>query len=175
MGNPSKIASFETRPASVHANEFGTARRATPAAQAAPAPAPAAPAAPVPLHDAVKGRLAAAGDVLWRVGQPVGLAALKGGSGSWDDVVHERTDHGAWDRGRPPLSAPTAAELSALDEVFDWLLWLTEEERPIVFARMCGVSYRKLSRRDPKRRSYRTLQRIYESGITRIVTNLHPA
>jgi hypothetical protein len=163
---------FESRIATLHGNEFGSYRHAVPTpAPARPTPAPSRPHAS-PARAEIKQRLEDAGVVLYLLPEDAVVRALRGGSVSWPQVLHERADHGAWDRAEARPATPTAAELSALDRVFDWLLCLDGEQRRVVSARMCGVSYRKISATDRKRRSYRTLARIYEAAITAIENHL---
>ena len=163
--------SYSTRRAAIQPNEFGDDRHAVPAPPLlAPTPPPAPPVPP--LRDRIIARLTAAGEVLWRCGLPVNLKALQGGTGSWVDVLHDRHDHGAWERGEVCIVRPTAAGLSALDTVFDWLLWLPPEERSVVFARMCGYSFRKIALVDSKRRSRTKVQRVFDQGIRRIEDRL---
>lgn len=46
--------------------------------------------------------------------------------------------------GKNRLPPPGPAQISRLDEVLEWVLWLNEEERKLVWARALGLSWRSL-------------------------------
>jgi hypothetical protein len=64
----------------------------------------------------------------------------------------------------------TPQEISAMDEVLNWLFILTPEERRIVWARACNLSWRRMEDHDG--RSHVTLRKIYIRGLTSIALAL---
>lgn len=115
----------------------------------------------------IKARLKAAGETLRKIERPRELRGLAGEVASWPAIRHELNDEGNWSTRRVKIR-PTAAELSELDEVLVWLLWLDADTRPVVFGQMLGISYRKLSALDPKRRSKSTMAKVFQAGVLRI-------
>lgn len=63
---------------------------------------------------------------------------------AWPDIVR-RVFHDAPKDLVVRVAVPPAAEITEMDEALQWLHWLTERERRIVWARACLVSLRKLA------------------------------
>ena len=89
----------------------------------------------------------------------------------WPDVVRSTPE--SWlarpyDTNSPYKSTPQ--EISAMDEVLNWLFMLTPDERRIVWARACNLPWRALEDRDG--RSHVTLRKIYLRGLTSIALAL---
>lgn len=123
------------------------------------------------IRKVVKARLKDAGGVLVRCPQPPELSKLYGAGGSWPQIIHSRNDQGAWRGVRLCPTPPTAEEISRMEEVLGWLLWLDDGPRPIVFACMF-FGFRKVARRGQKRCSHETVRRTYERGISIIAGRL---
>ena len=69
----------------------------------------------------------------------------------WPDVVHDWLSYdGAWAKDRqknavntPAIPSPDA--IDRMDQALQWLLWVPELSRRVVFSRAVGVSWRALS------------------------------
>ena len=68
-------------------------------------------------------------------------------------------------------AAPTPAKISRADEAVQWLFWLSDRERKIVWARACRISWRRLAAMDG--RSHPTLRKIFAGGLDAILRNLN--
>lgn len=89
----------------------------------------------------------------------------------WPDVVRSTPE--SWlarpyQNNTPHKSTPR--EISAMDEVLNWLFILTPEERRIVWARACSISWRALEDHDG--RSHVTLRKIHRRGLASIALAL---
>ncbi len=85
----------------------------------------------------------------------------------WPDVVRSTPE--SWLARPYQNTSPhksTPQDISAMDEVLNWLFILTPEERRIVWARACNIPWRALEDRDG--RSHVTLRKIYIRGLTSI-------
>ena len=128
----------------LQANEFGPSRKAT----VIPAPPPEPEVNPLEglneLENYVALRLREAGDVLRRM--PGG-----GGQPSGEDREF-------------PL--PTAEEVDRMDEVIgDWMCWLkgSGHERVVAW-HIAGFSFRKMTKKDPHRRSHEGLRKALHAA-----------
>jgi hypothetical protein len=111
--------------------------------------------------------LAEAADTLRRLPRPM----LHGRLTCWPDVIRSAAElyHAeAHARNRPPAPAPDA--ISRMDQALVWLLPLDLEERRILWARACGIPWRRLE--DADGRSHVTLRKIHRRGIERIMRRL---
>jgi hypothetical protein len=91
---------------------------------------------------------------------------------AWPDVVTstlEAYGYAAPRRGRPPAPEPQA--IRRLDETLGWLLWLDEEARRLVWARACGITWRRIEDRDG--RCERTLRTRMAEAIALIQRRLN--
>ena len=89
----------------------------------------------------------------------------------WPDVVRSTPE--SWLARPYQTHAPhksTPQEISAMDEVLNWLFILTPEERRIVWARACNIPWRALEDHDG--RSHVTLRKIHVRGLTSIALAL---
>jgi len=89
----------------------------------------------------------------------------------WPDVVRSTPE--SWlarpyQNNTPHKSTPR--EISAMDEVLNWLFILTPEERRIVWARACNIPWRALEDHDG--RSHVTLRKIHRRGLASIALAL---
>jgi hypothetical protein len=89
----------------------------------------------------------------------------------WPDVVRSTPE--SWlarpyQRSRPHIN--TAQEISAMDEVLNWLFILKREERRIVWARACQIPWRALEDQDG--RSHVTLRKIHTNALKSIALAL---
>lgn len=118
----------------------------------------------------VKGRLEEAAETLRAMAlsgrdRPTRLGAR------WPDVVRQSCE--AYGYGevqvRPPAPAP--ASISRADEAVTWLLWLSDAERKISWARASGVTWRRLE--DIDGRSHVTLRKIQSSALECICRHLN--
>ncbi|UUX51793.1 DUF6362 family protein [Nisaea acidiphila] len=84
---------------------------------------------------------------------------------AWPDVVRNSAPYqSAPKRTRP--AAPSPAAIDRLDESLHWMFACSPEQRRIVWARACGVPWRKLE--DIDGRSHVTLRRIEDQGVSAI-------
>ena len=69
----------------------------------------------------------------------------------WPDVIHDWLAYdGAWAKDRQKEAVNTAAipspeAIDRMDQALQWLLWVPELSRRVVFSRAVGVSWRALS------------------------------
>ncbi len=91
----------------------------------------------------------------------------------WPDVVRQSCEAYGYDevRVRPP--APPPARISRADEAVIWLLWLTDAERRVSWARASGITWRRLE--DIDGRSHVTLRNIQSSALECICKHLNAA
>ncbi len=123
----------------------------------------------------VRSRLAEAADTLRRLPIPRGGFPARLRS-HWPEVVQESFE--AWiasGRDRPFLcpAAPSPQAIDRLDQTLPWLNLLDRGERRIVWARSCGLPWRRLE--DIDGRSDRTLRSVYGQAIDRLVSRLNAA
>src|SRR5579859_1902500 len=102
----------------------------------------------------VTGFLSEASDTLKRLplsnGAPARLKAW------WPDIVRSAAESYGHAPAKMRPAAPEPSAIARLDGVTDWLFWITEDARRIVWARANGVSWPAIARMD--RRSERTLR-----------------
>lgn len=113
----------------------------------------------------IKRHLKEAADTLHRLPRAYAKPRLS----AWPDVV--RNSHSlesATGRTRP--AAPSPAAIDRLDESLAWMFACDPEQRKIVWARACGVPWRKLE--DIDGRSHVTLRRIEDRGLAAIRVRL---
>src|SRR5262249_49930453 len=117
----------------------------------------------------IKRRLAEAADVLRRLS----MNGLKPGRlrSHWPEVVHQAEEAYGWTAARTRPPRPSPAEITRMDETITWLLLIDAELRKIVWARACGLSWRKLE--DIDGRSIRTLQNMHGNALDRLKRLLH--
>ncbi len=91
----------------------------------------------------------------------------------WPDVVRQSCEAYGYSevRVRPP--APPPARISRADEAVTWLLWLTDAERRVSWARASGITWRRLE--DIDGRSHVTLRKIQSSALECICKHLNAA
>ncbi|MFN5588463.1 MAG: DUF6362 family protein [Holosporales bacterium] len=124
------------------------------------------PANPLQLwtHERVREHLSEAADTLRRLPSNFGAKRLT----FWPDVVH--TSYEIWlaeAHARNKVTPPHPAAISRMDTALTWLLPLNTEQRRILWARSCGVSWRRLEQTDG--RSHTTLRKIYAAGLDHVV------
>ncbi|MCH8092939.1 MAG: hypothetical protein IIC57_11415, partial [Proteobacteria bacterium] len=90
---------------------------------------------------------------------------------AWPDVVHDAIVAYGYAPVRMRPAAPTPAKISRADEAVQWLFWLSDRERKIVWARACRISWRRLAAIDG--RSHPTLRKIFAGGLDAILRNLN--
>lgn len=119
----------------------------------------------------IKARLRASGQVLKRIPSPRELGGLRGGNGSWPNIVHTIQDWGAYTAKAQRPARPTARELDDLDEVLGWLLRLDEENRTVAHACMV-TSLRKAAAADPRGRSHVAMDKAFDRACAAILEHL---
>jgi hypothetical protein len=128
-----------------------------------------------PLIEAVEARFAEAADTLRRLPRE-DLRFLGDVVSSWPPVLYEKADW--WVGGGPDVrlrrSPATRRAIDQLDEVLDWLFWLTPDERWVIMARAAGASWRRMARwrRPGQVRSHEGLRRIHRDAMTRVTLRL---
>lgn len=122
----------------------------------------------------VRYRLAEAAETLRRLpmpanGRPANEVHALGAH--WPEVVTATVEAYGRERVRmrPPAPAPDA--IRRLDEALGWLLWLDEDARRLVWARACGVTWRRLQERDG--RCHVTLGRAVKTALSVIAARLN--
>lgn len=91
----------------------------------------------------------------------------------WPDVVRQSCEAYGYNevRVRPP--APPPARISRAEEAVTWLLWLTDAERRVSWARASAITWRRLE--DIDGRSHVTLRKIQSSALECICKLLNAA
>lgn len=115
----------------------------------------------VPDPQWIKECLKEAADTLRRLPRAYAKPRLTG----WPDVVRNSMAH-EFSPGRTRPAAPSPAAIDRLDESLHWMFACSSEQRKIVWARACGVPWRKLE--DIDGRSHVTLRRIEDQGLSAI-------
>jgi hypothetical protein len=122
----------------------------------------------VPDPKWIKECLKEAADTLRRLPRAYAKPRLTG----WPDVVRNSLAH-EFAPGRTRPAAPSPAAIDRLDESLHWMFACSPEQRKIVWARACGVPWRKLE--DIDGRSHVTLRRIEDQGLSAIRERLRSA
>lgn len=164
----------------VEANEFGKYRRAR--------PAPAIEARKLVqqkrctrgLEHMVEARIMRAGPTLRLLPLPQEVRGLTRVCRTWPDLrrsfaellEQEREARNRRERMRKPRLLPTPEQLSELDECLQWILWCDEEARPIIFAKMLGLGFRRIAAFDARGRSHEMVRKVYKHAITCISDRL---
>ncbi|MFN4281182.1 MAG: DUF6362 family protein [Alphaproteobacteria bacterium] len=89
----------------------------------------------------------------------------------WPEVVRGALDAYGFTPQRPRVAAPSPAAIDRADETVAWLLWMSAEERRIVWARACKIAWRKLE--DLDGRSHTTLRKVRVAGLDAILARLN--
>jgi hypothetical protein len=85
----------------------------------------------------------------------------------WPEVVRSSAELFMGEKhARNRLSPPEPAAIDRMDVVLTWLLPLSVDQRRILWARACGVAWRRLE--DMDGRSHVTLRKIYNEGLAAI-------
>lgn len=89
----------------------------------------------------------------------------------WPEVVQSALNAYGFTPQRPRVPAPQPAAIDRADETVQWLLWMTAEQRRVVWARACKVAWRKLE--DLDGRSHTTLRKVRAAGLEAILARLN--
>jgi Domain of unknown function (DUF6362) len=90
---------------------------------------------------------------------------------SWPEVVRSSAELFSGEKhARNRLSPPTPDAIDRMDAVLVWLLPLAIDQRRMLWARACGVPWRRLE--DMDGRSHVTLRKIYNAGLAAILQRL---
>lgn len=118
----------------------------------------------------VKTLLKEAADTLRRLPMPRIRAAVT----KWPDVVQDTVEALYTTGERPRLAAPMPAAIDRMELCLVWLLACSIEQRRVIWARACGVPWRRLE--DMDGRSHVTLRKIEDQGLRMIMRYLraHP-
>lgn len=116
--------------------------------------------------ETIKAMLKEAADTLRRLPRAHARARLS----RWPDVVRSSVETFGGETGRTRLAAPSPAAIDRLDETLTWMFACTPEQRKVIWARACGVPWRRLE--DIDGRSHVTLRRIEDSGLREIYKRL---
>jgi hypothetical protein len=98
----------------------------------------------------------------------------RSGSGrAWPEIVRDFYDCYGYHDPTPPRIAPTAKQISEMDEVLGWIVWLAQHEGPttarVVWAVAAGGSFRKVARLSGIK-SHHTVKAYFIKGLYGIVT-----
>lgn len=89
---------------------------------------------------------------------------------AWPDIVR-RVFHDTPKDLVVSAAVPPAAEITAMDEALLWLHWLNNQERKLIWARACRVTWRKLEAVDG--RSRETLRKRHHEALITIAAHLN--
>lgn len=123
---------------------------------------------------AIKTQLRNTGVVLCRRKLPPQTRRLLDKVSSNPDVVRDWYDYTISRIQSVKLTVPTTREVTELDECLRWLLWLSDDERRVVFAQMLGIGFRRLAYLDRKERSKSTLARVFDEAVEKILQWVAP-
>jgi len=118
--------------------------------------------------DEVAAYLIEAADTLRRLPR----VRLESKQSSWPDVV--RTASELWvgePHAKNRTAPPSPRAIDRMDVVLTWLLPLSFEQRRILWARSCGIPWRKLE--DIDGRSHVTLRKVYNEGLDTLLRLLN--
>jgi hypothetical protein len=113
-------------------------------------------------EETVKAWLREAADTLKRLPR----ADLRPRLTLWPEVVRSAAEVAMLEPSRLRRAAPAPAAIDRLDKVLSWLLACDEEARRMVWARACGISWRRLE--DIDGRSHMTLRKVEDRGLRSI-------
>lgn len=122
------------------------------------------------LRKAVKEAFAHSARTLKRLPMPAELAQLVGAVKPWP-VLHDRSEHGAWDRPRLRPKGATPKEIENLNRCVEWIWGLQGDKRQVALARFCGYSFRAIAAVNGGK-SWWVYQRRFEDAVTEIVVRL---
>ncbi|MEE8124139.1 MAG: DUF6362 family protein [Alphaproteobacteria bacterium] len=91
----------------------------------------------------------------------------------WPDVVNDAVEAYGYGQAHVRPAAPSPAKISRADEAVQWLFWLSDEQRKIVWARACRITWRRLE--DLDGRSHSALRKVFGAGIDVILKHLERA
>jgi hypothetical protein len=96
---------------------------------------------------------------------------------NWPDVVNDWMAYG-WTPAFLPRTQPTAAQISRMDVVLEWLHLLTRDQRKVIWARANGWTWRMImalddDERDGHGRQERALRTILGDAEARILSHLN--
>lgn len=91
----------------------------------------------------------------------------------WPDVVRQSCEAYGYGKVRLRPAAPSPASISRADEAVTWLLWLSDSQRRICWARASGITWRRLE--DIDGRSHVTLRKIQSKALECICRHLNSA
>jgi len=126
---------------------------------------------PVRARHLIKAQLKRAGTTLNRTGLPKETLQLAGAAMRCQYVPPVLRD---LDKRTPTTVRPCRRDISELNECLEWLLvHLDGDERGVVMAMgMMGWGGRRMARIDSRKRSKDTFRRIFERGVTEILSRL---
>ncbi|MCA3248990.1 MAG: hypothetical protein INF41_01005 [Rhodospirillaceae bacterium] len=115
----------------------------------------------------VEQRLASAAAVLRRLPGAMPRTKLT----SWPEVIHSTREAYGWNASQPRPIPPHPQDIQAMDQALEWLFWLTEGERKLVWARACRLPWRGLAEMDG--RSHVTLRKVVQQAYQHIAHQLN--
>ncbi|MBL6597329.1 MAG: hypothetical protein ISP41_00445 [Alphaproteobacteria bacterium] len=88
----------------------------------------------------------------------------------WPDVVQNGVHSFGSSRFSNKLAAPSPRSIDRMERVLGWLFHCDDDSRRIVWARACGIPWRRLE--DVDGRSHVTLRKVVDRGISDIQRHL---
>jgi hypothetical protein len=91
---------------------------------------------------------------------------------TWPDIVRTSREIAAMEP-QPMRVWPSAAAITRLEQTFDWVLWIEEDERKLVWARAARRPWKLISAEHACDRT--TAWRRWQLALTKIATRLNAA
>lgn len=89
---------------------------------------------------------------------------------TWPDIVRTSREIAAMEP-QPMRVWPSAAAITRLEQTFDWVLWISEEERKLVWSRAARVPWKQISGELSYDRT--TAWRRWQLALTKIASRLN--
>ena len=97
---------------------------------------------------------------------------VQGYFNTWPDIVRTSREIAAMEP-QPMRVRPSPAAITRLEQTFDWVLWIEEEERKLVWARAARRPWKQISVEHACDRT--TAWRRWQLALTKIATRLNAA
>jgi len=89
----------------------------------------------------------------------------------WPAIIHSAAEAYGWNASQPRPIPPHPRDIQAMDQALEWLFWLGEGERKLVWARACRLPWRGLAAMDG--RSHVTLRKVVQQAYQHIANQLN--
>ena len=89
----------------------------------------------------------------------------------WPDYVRDALEAYGYAKTHIRPGAPPPDKIKRMEETLEWLLWVADLERKLVFARAAKITWRALEDHDGRSRT--TLKNVYDKAVETIVHRLN--